>query len=79
MPAPRSHPSRAVQCLCRGKTPNPWALLPPLAVAQLTVVLDATVVNIAPRSAERAPHLTDEHRQSTVTAHETGLVQRGES
>ena len=44
--------------------PNRWAILALLGVAQLMVVLDATIVNIALPSAQKAPAVL--HRQPAV-------------
>jgi EmrB/QacA subfamily drug resistance transporter len=49
--------------------PNRWAVLAVLGVAQLMVVLDATIVNIALPSAQRALHFTTENRQWIITAY----------
>src|SRR5436305_14437088 len=49
--------------------PNRWAVLALLGVAQLMVVLDATIVNIALPSAQRALHFSTDHRQWIVTAY----------
>ncbi len=46
-----------------------WAILAVLGIAQLMVVLDATVVNIALPSAQRALHFSNENRQWIVTAY----------
>jgi EmrB/QacA subfamily drug resistance transporter len=46
-----------------------WAILAVLGVAQLMVVLDATVVNIALPSAQKALHFTNGNRQWIVTAY----------
>ena len=46
-----------------------WAILAALAVAQLMVVLDTTVVNIALPSAQRALGFSDGDRQWIVTAY----------
>ena len=46
-----------------------WLALAVIALAQLMVVLDATVVNIALPSAQRALHITDADRQWIVTAY----------
>jgi EmrB/QacA subfamily drug resistance transporter len=46
-----------------------WAILAVLGIAQLMVVLDATVVNIALPSAQRALHFTNDNRQWIVTAY----------
>ena len=49
--------------------PNRWAVLALLGVAQLMVVLDATIVNIALPSAQRALHFSTDNRQWVVTAY----------
>jgi EmrB/QacA subfamily drug resistance transporter len=49
--------------------PNRWAVLALLGVAQLMVVLDATIVNIALPSAQRALHFSTDNRQWIVTAY----------
>ncbi len=49
--------------------PNRWAVLALLGVAQLMVVLDATIVNIALPSAQRALHFSTDSRQWAVTAY----------
>jgi EmrB/QacA subfamily drug resistance transporter len=49
--------------------PNRWAVLALLGVAQLMVVLDATVVTIAIPSAQNALHFSTESRQWIVTAY----------
>jgi EmrB/QacA subfamily drug resistance transporter len=46
-----------------------WAILAVLGIAQLMVVLDATVVNIALPSAQRALHFSNENRQWIITAY----------
>jgi EmrB/QacA subfamily drug resistance transporter len=50
-----------------------WLILAVLSVAQLMVVLDATVVNIALPSAQRALHFSDANRQWVVTAYTLGF------
>ena len=54
--------------------PNPhharrWTILAILGIAQLMVVPDATIVNIALPSAQRALHFTNDNRQWIVTAY----------
>jgi len=49
--------------------PNRWAVLALLGIAQLMVVLDATIVNIALPSAQRSLHFSTESRQWVVTAY----------
>src|SRR5712691_5627856 len=46
-----------------------WAILAVLGIAQLMVVLDATVVNIALPSAQKALHFSNDNRQWIVTAY----------
>src|ERR1700710_3105489 len=46
-----------------------WAILALLGVAQLMVVLDATIVNIALPSAQKALGFTNDNRQWIVTAY----------
>jgi EmrB/QacA subfamily drug resistance transporter len=51
------------------REPNRWAVLALLSVAQLMVVLDATIVTIAIPSAQQALHFSTESRQWIVTAY----------
>src|ERR1700736_4820841 len=46
-----------------------WMILAILGIAQLMVVLDATIVNIALPSAQRALHFSNDNRQWIVTAY----------
>jgi EmrB/QacA subfamily drug resistance transporter len=46
-----------------------WTILGVIAIAQLMVVLDATIVNIALPSAQKALHFSDGSRQWIVTAY----------
>jgi EmrB/QacA subfamily drug resistance transporter len=46
-----------------------WLILSVVAIAQLMVVLDATVVNIALPSAQKALHFSNDNRQWIVTAY----------
>src|SRR5690349_34678 len=46
-----------------------WAILAVLSVAQLMVVLDATIVTVALPSAQRALHFSNDSRQWVVTAY----------
>ena len=46
-----------------------WAILAVLGIAQLMVVLDATIVNIALPSAQQALDFSDDSRQWVVTAY----------
>ena len=49
--------------------PNRWAVLALLSTAQLMVVLDATIVNIALPSAQRALGFSTSDREWIVTAY----------
>jgi EmrB/QacA subfamily drug resistance transporter len=49
--------------------PRRWWILALVAVAQLMVVLDVTIVNIALPSAQKALHFSDSSRQWIVTAY----------
>jgi EmrB/QacA subfamily drug resistance transporter len=49
--------------------PSRWAVLALLGVAQLMVVLDATIVNVALPSAQRALHFSADNRQWIITAY----------
>jgi EmrB/QacA subfamily drug resistance transporter len=51
------------------REPNRWAVLALLGVAQLMVVLDATIVTIAIPSAQTALHFSTDSRQWIVTAY----------
>src|SRR5579864_1304638 len=51
------------------REPNRWAVLALLSVAQLMVVLDATIVTVALPSAQRALHFSNENRQWIITAY----------
>src|ERR1700686_565761 len=46
-----------------------WWILAVLGIAQLMVVLDATVVNIALPSAQKALHFSNDNRQWIITAY----------
>ena len=49
--------------------PNRWAVLALLGVAQLMIVLDVTIVNIALPSAQQALHFSTDDRQWIITAY----------
>jgi EmrB/QacA subfamily drug resistance transporter len=49
--------------------PNRWAILALLGVAQLMVVLDITIVNIALPSAQKTLHFSTDSRQWVITAY----------
>src|ERR1700710_503253 len=51
------------------REPNRWAVLALLGTAQLMVVLDATIVNIALPSAQKALHFSTDSRQWVITAY----------
>jgi MFS family permease len=51
------------------REPNRWAVLALLGTAQLMVVLDSTVVNIALPSAQKALHFSTDSRQWVITAY----------
>jgi MFS family permease len=46
-----------------------WTILAILGIAQLMVVLDATIVNIALPSAQKALHFSNDNRQWIVSAY----------
>jgi EmrB/QacA subfamily drug resistance transporter len=52
-----------------GPDPRRWLILATVAIAQLMVVLDATIMNIALPSAQHALHFTNVDRQWVVTAY----------
>jgi len=49
--------------------PNRWAVLALLGTAQLMVVLDSTIVNIALPSAQKSLHFSTDSRQWVITAY----------
>ncbi len=51
------------------REPNRWAVLALLSVAQLMVVLDATIVTVALPTAQRVLHFSPDSRQWVVTAY----------
>jgi EmrB/QacA subfamily drug resistance transporter len=53
----------------RAVGPSPWAVLALLGTAQLMVVLDSTIVNIALPSAQKALHFSTADREWIVTAY----------
>ena len=53
----------------RIESPNRWAVLVLLGVAQLMVTLDVTIVNIALPSAQTALHFSTDDRQWIITAY----------
>jgi EmrB/QacA subfamily drug resistance transporter len=67
--APAQEPGRARASRAADPDPRRWLILAVVALAQLMVVLDATIVNIALPSAQRALHFSDIERQWVVTAY----------
>ncbi len=63
------HPPTGAPVGAGAPTNRRWWILAALTVAQLMVVLDATVVNIALPSAQRALHFSTADRQWIVTAY----------
>src|SRR6201995_5298456 len=61
--------TRPASTASSGREPNRWAVLSLLSVAQLMVVLDATIVTIAIPSAQKALHFSTDNRQWIVTAY----------
>ena len=58
-----------VNPISRAEDPRRWLILAVIGIAQLMVVLDVTVMNIALPSAQRALHFTTVDRQWVVTAY----------
>ena len=54
-----------------GTDPDPrrWGILAVVIVAQLMIVLDASIVTIALPSAQHALHISTANRQWVITAH----------
>jgi EmrB/QacA subfamily drug resistance transporter len=65
--SPRSQEGSSVTSTDR--EPSRWAVLALLSVAQLMVVLDATIVTIAIPSAQKALHFSAQNRQWIITAY----------
>src|ERR1700749_2128859 len=61
--------TRPASTASAGREPNRWAVLSLLSVAQLMVVLDATIVTIAIPSAQKQLGFSTESRQWIVTAY----------
>ena len=49
--------------------PKRWKALGVIAIAQLMVVLDASIVNLALPSAKRALHISNANQQWVITAY----------
>src|SRR2546421_7908331 len=62
-------PAEALPAGVPAVDPRRWLALAVIAIAQLMVVLDATIVNIAMPSAQHQLHITDANRQWIVTAY----------
>src|SRR5439155_26837950 len=65
----RRNASHLMSLAATDREPNRWAALALLSVAQLMVVLDATIVTIAIPSAQKALHFSTESRQWIITAY----------
>jgi len=65
----QAEPRSAPVATTAGPDPKRWLILAVVALAQLMVVLDATIVNIALPSAQQALHFSDIERQWVVTAY----------
>ena len=59
----------ATSVQARPKTDRRWWILAVLAVSQLMIVLDASIVNIALPHAQKALHITTANRQWVITAY----------
>ncbi len=64
-----SHPTDSVTASVATGTDRRWLALVVIALAQLMVALDATIVNIALPSAQRGLHFDDADRQWVITAY----------
>src|SRR5271163_4711519 len=70
IPAPAPAPAQAAPAtLTTRAAPRRWLILAVVALAQLMVVLDATIVNIALPSAQHALHFSNIDRQWVVTGY----------
>jgi EmrB/QacA subfamily drug resistance transporter len=65
----RTSESRPANAGAEAADPHRWWGLVVIALAQLMVVLDATIVNIALPSAQHALHMSDGNRQWVITAY----------
>jgi MFS family permease len=59
----------AMQAMENTNTRRRWPILATVAIAQLMIVLDLTIVNVALPSAERSLHFVTADRQWVVTAY----------
>jgi len=64
-----THHNRSNEALNPELDPKRWLILTVIAIAQLMVVLDASVVNIALPTAQKALHISNVDRQWVVTAY----------
>ncbi len=62
-------PTDAVDTFDRGADPRRWLALAVIAIAQLMVVLDASIVTIALPSAQHSLHISTADRQWVITAY----------
>jgi len=69
LPVPRAPAAPPGESTAPAPDPRRWLALAVIAIAQLMIVLDSTVVNIALPSAQRALHISDADRQWVVTAY----------
>ena len=69
MQLPRRHMSTHAEGTQAGLDPNRWRALVVIAIAQLMVVLDASIVNIALPALQKDLGITDENRQWVVTGY----------
>jgi EmrB/QacA subfamily drug resistance transporter len=67
IPGPKREPAQTPEAAVAD--PRRWLILAVVALAQLMVVLDATIVNIALPSAQHALHFSNIQRQWVVTAY----------
>jgi EmrB/QacA subfamily drug resistance transporter len=65
----RETPVTTAEAVARGPAGGRWAALAVIALAQLMVALDATIVSIALPSAQRDLHASDADRQWMITAY----------
>jgi EmrB/QacA subfamily drug resistance transporter len=68
-PGSDGNATRPMSAASTDREPNQWAVLALLSVAQLMVVLDATIVTIAIPSAQKALGFSTESRQWIITAY----------
>ena len=66
---PGEHSSKPPHTKTDRSNTNRWLVLIIVAAAQLMVVLDATIVNVALPHAQAALHISDSNRQWVVTAY----------